>query len=75
VPLGKEKRFFIGVRKGISPAAEAFLNSRSFRVVSETLFCEVRIFVEFERKPSNRGLPILNGFSRLLLVLALFSSS
>jgi len=47
----------------------------AFFVVSEAFRRLAGIFSEFFRKPRDRRLSILNGISRLPLVLALFSSN
>jgi hypothetical protein len=47
----------------------------SVSVVSEVLIPRAAIFIEFDAKWPKRWIPMLNEFSRLPLVLALFSSN
>jgi hypothetical protein len=47
----------------------------SVPVVSEVLIPLSPIFIEFDAKWLKRWIPMLNGFTRLPLVLALFSSN
>ncbi|MEI9406781.1 hypothetical protein [Mesorhizobium argentiipisi] len=47
----------------------------SVSVVSEVLIPLAAIFIEFDAKWRKRWIPMLNSFSRLPLVLALFSSN
>jgi hypothetical protein len=47
----------------------------SVPVVSEVLIPLSPIFIEFDAKPRKSWIPMLNGFLRLPLVLALFSSN
>ncbi|TPN76079.1 hypothetical protein FJ987_20870 [Mesorhizobium sp. CU2] len=60
-----------------APAAEneRVAKKASVSVVSEIFIPAFRIFIEFDEKPRNRWIPMLNGFLRLPLVLALFSSN
>jgi hypothetical protein len=71
VPPGKVARIF---------ATRAAENKRDWKnasvsVVSEVLIPIAAIFIEFDAKWLKRWIPMLNGFSRLPLVLALFSSN
>jgi len=67
---------FFGRGLGGSPAKGGpNRQSADVCVVSEVLLRKLRIFVEFELDPRNRGVSILNEFQRLPLVLALFSSN
>ncbi|CDX31009.1 hypothetical protein MPLA_1400010 [Mesorhizobium sp. ORS 3359] len=54
---------------------ERHRKNASVPVVSEVLIPLPPIFIEFDAKPRKRWIPMLNGFPRLPLVLALFSAN
>jgi hypothetical protein len=73
VPLRQASIFFACLPDAFGGWIETDRRLSMFAVVSEVLISVSRIFIEFERKPRNCTVCILNDFQRLPIVLALFS--